>query len=1035
MSKHFYSFILIAVATSLLPATAFSTVRYVAVGGTGDGSTWAKASGNLQATIEASVAGDEVWVATGTYRPDSLIKSNKPTSRSFFLKDGVSLYGGFAGHEKSKDAREKKRSGKPYDFVYETILNADDNEPDVWERAYEDGTTYRYTWKRENDEIPGTKNNGTHVLFQSEIIVNTTEINGFTLTGANANVWQAKAAGGALYAQGNVMLKACRIVKNSAYFKNQSINDSNTYGGAVFLNGAGNASIEDCLFDSNYSHSSYGNGLGGGVYANNATIKNCEFTDCVASDMGGAVYSDKSNTSHCTMSRCYASSGGALYNTGNASDLTVSKCAGLLGGGIFNTNALNHVKVYDNYADALDYGNDLGGQGGGIYNQGGHVVGAVVFNNKAFRGGGIYVRGGKIVNSTVQNNVLRQEVDTANIGFHTAALSSNVFNTIGNPNAVATNFVAPSAFKGNAQNVEEGTALTLADWSLATGSEFIDKGTITPGVEETTDIAGNARVMGASIDVGAYEYPAEIGKIPTVTLTFDVADKSVRIGVGGSAGYNYSIDWGDGQLQHYNKAVYVTETLKSNTVKIYGDSIRILAATGQGVTAVKFGTTPVLSTIQLGRNQIKAIDVTGMELLTGLYVEENRLKSLDVANNKFMRVLDAHKNEIAGAIDCSAMSKLSKIDVANNQLNGLTLPKHNVLNSVDCASNLLKAIDVTNLTALTQLSCDSNKIASLVLTGLTALEELYAYHNELTALNIEPCTALKTLNASDNKIASINLSKNLNLEGIYLYDNQLQGLDINKNANMRYINVENNQIGSLNTSNQANLSLLIANGNKIASINLSNNEKLTRLGLAHNQLSTIDVSKAKNMSWLQVDNNNLTELNVAGNPYLYWLECDSNKIATLDLAGNTYIQWLATENNMLTTLDLNTNKGLQGLSIQHNPMSDETINGIIDQLQDVNGVEVHANNSAWARQFKYSCISPRTIKRNEAEAKGWIVTEFVTASINDDIATNEDDVIKSVYYTLNGIELSAEAIESGIYMVKDTHANGTITVRKVFIQK
>ena len=67
-----------AVALSLLPVLgAQATVRYVKVGGTGDGSSWEKAAGRLQAAINASSAGDEVWVAEGTYQPDSLIKKTK----------------------------------------------------------------------------------------------------------------------------------------------------------------------------------------------------------------------------------------------------------------------------------------------------------------------------------------------------------------------------------------------------------------------------------------------------------------------------------------------------------------------------------------------------------------------------------------------------------------------------------------------------------------------------------------------------------------------------------------------------------------------------------------------------------------------------------------------------------------------------------------------------------------------------------------------------------------------------------------------
>ncbi|MDR1130734.1 MAG: hypothetical protein LBK96_07135, partial [Prevotellaceae bacterium] len=40
-----------------------ATVRYVKAGASGTGASWANASGNLQAMINASASGDQVWVA------------------------------------------------------------------------------------------------------------------------------------------------------------------------------------------------------------------------------------------------------------------------------------------------------------------------------------------------------------------------------------------------------------------------------------------------------------------------------------------------------------------------------------------------------------------------------------------------------------------------------------------------------------------------------------------------------------------------------------------------------------------------------------------------------------------------------------------------------------------------------------------------------------------------------------------------------------------------------------------------------------
>ena len=117
-----------AAMTLALALSAGATVRYVAPSGSGDGSSWQNAGGDLQAAIDASQAGDQIWVKAGTYAPTTLIKSTKLTSKAFILKDGVSLYGGFAGTESSLADRQK--GAEAYDFANATILDADDDTPE-----------------------------------------------------------------------------------------------------------------------------------------------------------------------------------------------------------------------------------------------------------------------------------------------------------------------------------------------------------------------------------------------------------------------------------------------------------------------------------------------------------------------------------------------------------------------------------------------------------------------------------------------------------------------------------------------------------------------------------------------------------------------------------------------------------------------------------------------------------------------------------------------------------------------------------------
>jgi gliding motility-associated-like protein len=77
----------------LLSVTVQAAVRFVkpTSAGSGSGNSWGNASANLQAMINASASGDQVWVAAGTYQPAS--------GTGFMMKEGVKIYGGFAGNE------------------------------------------------------------------------------------------------------------------------------------------------------------------------------------------------------------------------------------------------------------------------------------------------------------------------------------------------------------------------------------------------------------------------------------------------------------------------------------------------------------------------------------------------------------------------------------------------------------------------------------------------------------------------------------------------------------------------------------------------------------------------------------------------------------------------------------------------------------------------------------------------------------------------------------------------------------------------
>lgn len=252
-----------------LPA---SRRRYVKQGGTGNGLSWDNASGDLQRMIDEladnnpqNLAG-EVWVAAGEYEPQAQIISGTTYSASFRMRDGISVYGGFAGTETTK--QERAKGSMPWNYTNETILRGS---------AYTDNISWqtnRWTLTSDSRHVvwfaPLASENKTG-FDRTTILDGVTIKGGYAQGGLGENEFQTDKGAG-IYIALNAYAQNCIIKENHAKGN----------GGAAYINGG---RLTNSLVFNNNSDAN-----GGGVYIENAgIILACMITNNSANN-GGGVY-------------------------------------------------------------------------------------------------------------------------------------------------------------------------------------------------------------------------------------------------------------------------------------------------------------------------------------------------------------------------------------------------------------------------------------------------------------------------------------------------------------------------------------------------------------------------------------------------------------------------------------------------------------------------------------------------------------------------------------------------------------------------
>ena len=136
------------------------------------GVSWTDAYISLQSALDAAASGNQIWVAKGTYYPSYDYELGGDSRYYHFrLKEGVEIYGGFAGTETSINERINYGVGE----ANETILSGDLNGDDVVSGS---GVTL---------SLLNYSENCYHVIYNLDALTSASVLNGFTVKGGNAN--------------------------------------------------------------------------------------------------------------------------------------------------------------------------------------------------------------------------------------------------------------------------------------------------------------------------------------------------------------------------------------------------------------------------------------------------------------------------------------------------------------------------------------------------------------------------------------------------------------------------------------------------------------------------------------------------------------------------------------------------------------------------------------------------------------------------------------------------------------------------------
>ncbi|MDR3367008.1 MAG: fibronectin type III domain-containing protein, partial [Prevotellaceae bacterium] len=429
------------------------------------GSSWVEKPFNRlkaspKAAYDAAAAGDEIWIAGGDYSiTDALNMASKL----------VSFYGGFAGTENSIGERAKTPNGKGWEFTHPTTLRN------------------------------AASNNIFYIDNPASVPADTTiSINGLTLDG---NSYNARG----IYWHVGTALPSLHVSVKNCIVQNFGSAGSTVNGAGIALGGTvayGSFVIDSCLIQNNTGNN------GGGVYfEGNKILQNCEIRNNVAAHASPTAPTDAESQAGCGGGIFFYQ--GATDNTGKIYSCLIEGNTAYSGGGVFLRNA------YSSNIHGCVVVNNTATHGGGVsfsgveYGMNARFVNFTIAANRATEyGAGVYFANTEqqVYNTIFWNNINTSTGTVENVYLPSSSLAAKFNNNIIDreyADLTLTNCIVSS----------DSAAIFGENWGTMPGSIAEDEGScdVDDAAIPATDFAGGERIVGDTIDIGAYERQIDAG--------------------------------------------------------------------------------------------------------------------------------------------------------------------------------------------------------------------------------------------------------------------------------------------------------------------------------------------------------------------------------------------------------------------------------------------------------------------------------------------------------------------------------------------